>query len=279
MPIPKIIHYCWLSQQEKPEVVQHCMASWKKYASDYTFVEWNSQTFDIYSTPFTAYWYKKKVWAFVSDYIRLYALYTQGGVYLDSDMELLKPLDEFLKHDIILSLEHPAEHPDYPESIEAACMASRAQHPFFKQVMQRLAQDRTRKEHKYKLIPSVLAEELKQFGVKRMIPQRFQDIEIFPHTYFSPLLLSEKDAILKQKPKHISKLDYILAHRENFVKPETYAMHWTESSWIGKNRFKHFLKTVRVYLRQFTLYRILEWPIRTLLQRKRNFLAKHRYNT
>ena len=272
MPIPKIIHYCWLSNQTKSDVVQHCMASWKKYASDYTFVEWNSQTFDVQSTPFTAYWHKKKVWAFVSDYVRLYALYTQGGFYLDSDTELIKPLDELLKNEVVLALERPIEDP--PASIEAACMGSRPKHPFFKKAMQRLEQDRTKKEHKYQLIPSALTEELKKLGLQHIVPQAFQDINIFPHTYFSPLLYPEKAAILKHKPKHVSKLDYILTHRKNFIKGETYAMHWTEGAWIRKNRLKHFLKAVRVYLRKFAIYRVLEKPIKILLQKKQKSLSR-----
>ena len=273
MPIPKIIHYCWLSNQAKSDVIQHCMSSWKKYAPDYTFVEWNSQTFDVQSTAFTAYWYRKKVWSFVSDYVRLYALYTQGGFYLDSDTELIKPLDELLKYEAVLALEQPTEDP--PASIEAACMGSRPKHPFFKKAMQRLEQDRTKKKRKYQFIPDALAEELKKFGIRRLIPQTFQDIKIFPYTYFSPLLYPEKAAILKHKPKHVSKLDYILTHRTCFIKSETYAMHWKERSWFRKNRIKHFLKTVRVYLRKFTIYRVLERPVKILLQKQQKLRSKY----
>lgn len=94
--IPKIIHYVWLGHGEKSDKIKHCIESWKKYLPDYEIKEWNEDNFDINYNDFTRQTYEKKQYAFTSDVIRLYALYTEGGIYMDTDVEVYKPLDEFL---------------------------------------------------------------------------------------------------------------------------------------------------------------------------------------
>lgn len=94
--IPKVIHYCWFGHGEKSELIQKCMASWKKYLPEYRIVEWNEDNFDLNCVPYVKEAYEKRKWAFVTDYVRLYALYTQGGIYMDTDVEVLRPIDRFL---------------------------------------------------------------------------------------------------------------------------------------------------------------------------------------
>ncbi len=94
--IPKVIHYIWFGKGKKNELIEGCMKSWKKYCPDYEIKEWNEDNFDINSNQYVKEAYDNKKWAFVSDYVRLYALYNEGGVYLDTDCELLGNIDEFL---------------------------------------------------------------------------------------------------------------------------------------------------------------------------------------
>lgn len=94
--IPKIIHYVWLGKGEKNERIQKCIDSWKKYLPDYEIKEWNEDNFDINYNEFTKKSYESKKYAFTSDVIRLYALYNDGGIYMDTDVEVYKPLDQFL---------------------------------------------------------------------------------------------------------------------------------------------------------------------------------------
>lgn len=94
--IPKIIHYCWFGGKEKPEEVKMCMESWKKYCPDYEIKEWNESNYDIEKIPYVKQAYEKKKYAFVSDYARLDVIYNYGGIYLDTDVELVKSLDVFL---------------------------------------------------------------------------------------------------------------------------------------------------------------------------------------
>lgn len=95
--IPKIIHYCWFGGNLLPELAQKCIASWKKFLPDYEIKEWNEKNFDFSSNDYVKEAYENKKWAFVTDYVRLWAVFNFGGVYMDTDVEILKPLDEFLK--------------------------------------------------------------------------------------------------------------------------------------------------------------------------------------
>lgn len=96
--IPKIIHYCWFGGNPMPKLAQTCINSWKKYLPEYEIREWNENNFDVTSHPFTAEAYAAKKYAFVTDYVRLFALFNEGGIYMDTDVEVLQPLDKFLHH-------------------------------------------------------------------------------------------------------------------------------------------------------------------------------------
>ena len=103
--IPKIIHYCWFGESKKPQIVLKCIESWRKYLQDYEIREWNNHSILNINNQYMKEALKEKKWAFVSDYVRLYALYNYGGIYLDTDEEILKPLDEFLNLDLCLGKE------------------------------------------------------------------------------------------------------------------------------------------------------------------------------
>lgn len=103
--IPKIIHYCWFGRREKPEIVKRCIDSWKNILTDYEIIEWNEDNFDINSNEYVKEAYENKKYAFVSDYVRLKALYNMGGIYLDTDVEVYKTLDEFLEEESLWGFE------------------------------------------------------------------------------------------------------------------------------------------------------------------------------
>lgn len=107
--IPKIIHYCWLSNDPVPEKLQHCMETWKKILPDYEWVKWDLNRFDINSNVWAKEAFEKKKYAFAADYIRLYAIYTMGGIYMDMDVEVIKSFDDFLDNDFFTFSEY------YPE--------------------------------------------------------------------------------------------------------------------------------------------------------------------
>ena len=98
--IPKVIHYCWFGGKPKSRLMKKCMKSWKKYAPDFEIREWNESNFDFSNSKYAYEAFREKKWAFVSDYVRFVVLKQYGGIYLDTDVELLRPLDaELLRHD------------------------------------------------------------------------------------------------------------------------------------------------------------------------------------
>ncbi|HXK38335.1 MAG TPA: glycosyltransferase [Candidatus Paceibacterota bacterium] len=123
--IPKTIHYCWFGGKPKPELVQRCIASWEKFCPDFTIKEWNEENFDVKANAFTALMHKQGHWAFVADYVRLAALLNEGGVYLDTDMLLVQPLDNLLSNKIFLGEEEPG-------MINVAAMGAEPHHPFIR---------------------------------------------------------------------------------------------------------------------------------------------------
>ncbi|EJX11040.1 polysaccharide biosynthesis protein CpsM(V) [gut metagenome] len=153
--IPKVIHYCWLSGDPFPSNIKNCMDSWKKVMPDYEWKVWNTKNFDIHAVPYVREAFEKQKWAFAADYIRMYALYTEGGIYLDSDVKILKPFDDFLPYSFFSSLEyHPSQiekcgvrdlineegvriKDEYVSGIQiqAAVMGAEAGNPFVKEVL------------------------------------------------------------------------------------------------------------------------------------------------
>lgn len=104
--IPKIVHYCWFGGNKLPHLATKCINSWKKKLPEYTFILWNEDNFDIESSiPYVKDAYNQKKYAFVSDYVRLYALYTYGGIYLDTDVEVLKSFDDLLFNESFIGRE------------------------------------------------------------------------------------------------------------------------------------------------------------------------------
>ena len=105
MAIPKIVHYCWFGGKEKPDDVKKCIKSWKQHLSDYRFMEWNEKNFDINNLQYTKEAYHAKKYAFVSDVARIEALYQYGGIYMDTDVELIKPIDSLLQYEAVSGFE------------------------------------------------------------------------------------------------------------------------------------------------------------------------------
>lgn len=96
--IPKKIHYCWFSGEKYPPQIKKCIQSWKKNLPDYELILWDGEKFDFSTVPYVKKCIEMRKWAFAADYIRLYAVYTEGGIYLDSDVLVKKSFDEVLNN-------------------------------------------------------------------------------------------------------------------------------------------------------------------------------------
>lgn len=129
MSIPKIIHYCWFGRNPKPKLAEKCIKSWKKYCPDYEIIEWNEDNFDVSAAPnYVKQAYEAKRWAFVTDYVRLRALTEMGGIYMDTDVEVIKSLDPYLKNQAFVGFEHP-------ERVQTGLMACEKNFPLFREFM------------------------------------------------------------------------------------------------------------------------------------------------
>lgn len=126
--MPKVIHYIWVGGKDKPKDIKKCMKSWGKHLDGYEIKEWNESNFDINSHPFCKAAYDAKKWAFVSDYIRAYVIYNEGGIYLDTDVILLDNFDKFLKNRAFVGFENP----DHPFT---AVFGAEKNHPFVKKIL------------------------------------------------------------------------------------------------------------------------------------------------
>lgn len=129
MAIPKIIHYVWMGGKEKPKKIKKCMKTWKKRLKDYQFIEWNEENFDITSNEFVKKMYDKKKWAFVSDYVRAYAIYNYGGIYLDTDVFVIDKLDSLLNNNAFVGFEAP----EFPFT---AVFGAEKGHPLIKDILE-----------------------------------------------------------------------------------------------------------------------------------------------
>jgi len=117
--IPKKIHYCWLSGEPLPGNLEKCVDSWRSVFNDYEIIVWDAQRFDINAVPFVKEACAARKWAFAADYIRLHALYEEGGIYFDSDVFVRERFDSFLKHDFFSAVEY---HPSIVKSQKTSAM-------------------------------------------------------------------------------------------------------------------------------------------------------------
>lgn len=179
MAIPKVVHFCWLSGDPYPDLVQRCIQSWREKLPDYEIKLWNKNNFDIHSVPWVEQACEEKKWAFAADYIRLYVLYNYGGIYLDSDVEVLKSFDDLMELPYFFGKEHTPDKIENANSIEAATMGCELQNPFIAKCLD-FYKERNFVNADGSLnaitLPTVLARELKNF----------KTLDIFPMDYFSP---------------------------------------------------------------------------------------------
>lgn len=188
--IPKIIHYCWLSNDSIPKDLQSYMSTWHKHMPDYEFVKWDFSRFDINSSDWVKEAFENKKYAFAADYIRLYALYTMGGIYLDMDVEVLKPFDNLLNRRDFLGYESGSNTPEVAAfGVEKGCAWLKLCLDYYKNrhfVKENGAfDDRT--------LPRIISNLLLENGytfyeckdIIESVPAK-DAIAIFPSDYFSP---------------------------------------------------------------------------------------------
>lgn len=126
--IQKTIHFVWFGGNPYSDLTKRCIDSWRKYCPDFELRKWSEENFDINTCSYVKEAYKAKKWAFVSDYVRLYALVNEGGIYMDVDVEVVKSLDCFLTHEAFSGFENTT-------SVPTGIMGCQKGYPFFKELL------------------------------------------------------------------------------------------------------------------------------------------------
>ena len=209
--IPKMIHYCWISKEvgnNLPQNVQECIKTWRKYLPDYEIIEWNQNNFDLNISSFVKEAYEKKKYAFVSDYIRLYVLYNYGGIYLDTDVKVLKSFDDLLNNKAFICFEGD-------DAIASSTIGAEKNNYLIECLLEYYNNRHfINSNGKLDMVPNttIFANIFKDKGF--IINNQFQQneyITVYPREYFSP-----RSSITG----------------EINITPNTYAIHLFNSSWI-----------------------------------------------
>lgn len=228
--IEKKIHYCWFGKGEMKPLMKKCLKSWKKYCPDYEIIEWNEENFDVNSTLWTKQAYEAKKYAFVSDYVRLKVLYEHGGVYMDTDVEVVKPIDEFLENAAFSGFESI-------DSVPTGIIAAEKENVVIGRWLEYY------KDRAYIIDDQICMEPNVAFMKKDLVEhglimndemQTLDGITIYPQTYFCPL----SAVSIEQK-----------------ITENTYTLHHFTSTWRTEKALKDF---ARVKRHQTKWYRTLE---------------------
>ena len=216
--IPKIIHYCWFGRNPLPESAKKCIASWRKYLPDYEIKEWNEDNFNVNIIPYTRDAYQAKKYAFVSDYARFWILFHYGGVYFDTDVEVIKPLDDLLEDGAFMGWETPSSDGAY-KIAPGLGLAAPAQFPLYKEILggfERLDFHLANGGlNPYSMIPMV-TDILSRKGLQLDgNTQKVAGVMIYAPAYFCPM-----NAVSGQV----------------LITPKTYTIHWYTMSWLPKHR-------------------------------------------
>lgn len=208
--IPKIIHYCWFGKGKMPKLAEKCIKSWNKFCKDYKIICWNEENFDIDQNEYVRQAYENRKYAFVTDYVRLFALYNYGGIYMDTDVEVIKSLDEFLKNKAFSGFESYS-------TVPTGIMASEAKLPVFKELLDYYDNvNFIDKDGKMNLTTNV--EIITDIMCKKGLNpnntlQVIDDFAFYPKEFFCPIDFSTK-------VKNITK--------------NTVTIHWFSGSWVPK---------------------------------------------
>lgn len=207
--IPKTIHYCWFGRGEKPALTKKCIESWHKFCPDYEIVEWNEDNFDLDSNGYTRYCYANRKWAFLSDYVRLAVIQDRGGIYFDTDVELLKSPDGLLEYGAFYGFE-TADMVNTGHGFGAE-----AAHPTVEAMLEQYRALQPDEQGAYPLIPcpTLNTAALERFGLRLDgTRQNLVGAEILPVDYMNPY---DEPTGRLTKTKN------------------TLSIHWYNKSWIS----------------------------------------------
>lgn len=188
--IPKKIHYCWFGGKPLNKLGKKCLKSWKKHFPDYEIIEWNENNFDFNCCQYVKEAYEAKKWAFVSDYARYKILYEQGGIYFDTDVEVIKGFEDILDQGSFMGCENPVVEIDAAVNPGLGCAAEPGL-TFYREILDDYEKSSFLNEdgslNLYTIVERT-TDLLKKYGLKNTMDiQRVADINVYPAEYFCPI--------------------------------------------------------------------------------------------
>lgn len=216
MSIPKIIHWCWVGPDPVPPFLKDCIKTWKKHMPDYEIKLWDRNSFDFNSVPYVKEAFDARKWAFVADYIRLYALYHYGGIYLDSDVKVFKSFDPFLKDSFFTG--HDIDIEGNVTGPEAAIMGAEQGHAIIKECLDLYNNIPVIEGEKteLKLIPGLISPILEKIGYKK--EDTCQELGTGNRIYSSKYFVNG-NTVKNQKPNfafHVNAKSWVFTERGKF---------------------------------------------------------------
>lgn len=207
--IPKIIHYCWFGGKPLPKSARRCIASWRKFFPDYEIREWNESNFDVTMTPYTAEAYAANKFAFVSDFARFQVLHECGGIYFDTDVEVIRPMEDILERGAFMALEKPASCRQLSLYVNPGLgIASQAGHPFWKAIIARYAQLNTFNPDSQGTVCKIVTDLLAAQGtLLRNEIIEVPGLTIYPSDYFCPQAMMGAPIELTDRTRSIHHFD------------------------------------------------------------------------
>ena len=189
--IPKVIHYCWFGRNPLPASAQKCIASWRKFLPDYEIREWNEDNFDVNIIPYTAQAYQARKWAFVSDYARMWILYHHGGLYFDTDVEVIAPMDDIIRRGPFMGIEVPGAPGQLPKVNPGLGLGVEPGHPIYRALLDHYANQQFLDADGNILGGTVVTHNTQVLAEHGLQPtndlQQVDGIWIYPIDYFNPL--------------------------------------------------------------------------------------------
>ena len=179
--IPKVIHYCWFGGNPLPKSALKCIDRWKKYCPDYEIVEWNERNFDVNMNQYTKSCYENKQWAYLSDYVRLFVVYQNGGFYFDTDVEMIRPVDELRTNESFWGFE---DNQYVNSGVGFGAVSQNRAIEMMLQEYMNLSPDRNERVN----CPKLNTDALVKLGLEQN--GQFQKLEcatVYPKDYFSPM--------------------------------------------------------------------------------------------
>lgn len=198
--IPKTIHYCWFGGKALPKSAHKCINSWKKFLPGYEIKEWNESNFDVNMVPYTAEAYAAKKYAFVSDFARFWILHQEGGVYFDTDVEVIRPMDDILQAGAFMGMENQ-------ESVAPGLgLAVEAGHPLYQWYLNYFS-DKHFTPQQPSMIPVLRGKLLELGWQQEMRIQTVEGIMIYPPDYFCPQAMMGAPICLTENTRSIHHFD------------------------------------------------------------------------